>query len=276
MKQIIVADSQGFCSGVRKAIDTVRKYPKVSILGELIHNKHVVGELEKENKKVIYDVTGKEDHPIVISAHGIHIETLKKLKDLGLEVIDTTCPLVVNIYRKGLELEQNGFHVLIIGDKNHVEVQGIASRLKNPIIVDSEEELSLVELPEKVGVICQSTCLTDKFEYFARLIGQKVPDTKIASTICNATIKHQSGARSLSEKVDIMIVVGDYSSSNTKKLAVLTSRYVETHHVETAHDLLKQWFSKKNTVGIAAGASTPDSIIEEVKSGIWEMLGTSV
>lgn len=271
MKKVIIAEAQGFCSGVRRALNIVSQYQEVSILGSLIHNKQVVHMLEQQGKKIVDSVTGNEKHPIVITAHGTKSGEIERLRSLGLKVVDTTCPLVASIYRTGKQLEREGYRVLIIGDRDHVEVQGIASRLSKPIIINGEDEAINIELPERAGIICQSTYLLSKFEGIVQRIGERVPDIKVYNTICHPTLRRQEAARELAQKVDIMIVIGDYHSSNTKSLAELTAQYAKTYHIETSDDIRDEWFTGKNIVGITAGASTPDWIIDEVKGLIAEI-----
>ena len=268
MKNIVVAEAQGFCWGVRRALEIVEDHGPVSILGDLIHNKQVVGRLEAKGKKVVHEITGKEDHPIVITAHGTTIENFEKIKGFELELVDTTCPLVFSIYDEGHNLEENGYAILIIGDRNHVEVKGIASRMHNPIIVNNEEELAQVELPEKVGIICQSTFSPKKFDQLVDEVERRCSDVEAINTICHPTKRRQIAAEKLAQQVEVMVVVGGYHSSNTKKLAVMASQFVETHHVETAEELEPEWFAGKEEIGITAGASTADWIIEAVEKRI--------
>ena len=268
MRNITVAEAQGFCWGVERALDIVDQYDQVSILGDLIHNKQVVADLEKNNKKIVHEITGHENHPIVITAHGTRIENFEKIASFNLEVVDTTCPLVSVIYNAGAKLESEGYRILIIGDKNHIEVQGIASRLMDPIIVNNQEEVISKDLPEKIGVVSQSTFSPEKFDKIVDAIQQKVEDVRVRNTICSPTKKRQISAEKLAKKVDIMIVIGGYHSSNTKKLAELTSKYVETHHIETEEQLVPDWFISKKEIGITAGASTADWIIEKVRGKI--------
>ena len=270
MKNIIVAEAQGFCWGVRRALDIVDQHGAVSILGDLIHNKQVVSQLEKKGKKVIHEVTGEEGTPIVITAHGTDIKNFRLLEDLEMRVVDTTCPLVSKIYEVGHQLESEGYQILIIGDRNHVEVKGIASRMKDPIVVNDEAELVAVKLPSKVGVISQSTFSQQKFDKLVALIAQSVDNLKINNTICAPTKKRQLAAEELAKKVDIMVVVGGFHSSNTKKLHAMAQQHVESHHIETKNDLAAEWFLGKQEIGIIAGASTADWIIEEVCSQIRE------
>ncbi len=268
MKHIIVAEAQGFCWGVRRALNIVDEYGPVSILGDLIHNKQVVQELELKNKRVIHDVSGEETTPIVITAHGTTESQLTKLDSLKMDVVDTTCPLVSAIYQAGKKLETDGFQIVIIGDKEHIEVKGIASRMKHPIILNSEKDVAEATFPIKVGVISQSTFSPNKFDLLVELIRKEVNEVKIRNTICAPTKNRQIAAEELAQIVDIMIVIGGYHSSNTKKLVELSQQYVDSYHIETKKDISPGWFDDKFEIGIIAGASTPDWIIEEVYQAI--------
>jgi len=268
MRNVIVADSQGFCWGVRRALDIIEEADKAYILGDLIHNKQVVEKLAEQNKKIIREVKGNEDAPIYITAHGNEIEKFEQLEKLGSEVIDTTCPLVTVIYKKGVKLEKTGRRIVIIGDRNHIEVKGIASRMQDPIYVNSIEDVENTEFPAKIGIISQSTYSTKKFEKLSSLLQEKVEDVEIRNTICSPTVKRQVAAEELAQKVDLMIVIGGYHSSNTVKLKEVALEYVEAHHIETAEELKNEWFTGKQNIGITAGASTPDWIINEIKDKI--------
>lgn len=268
MKNIIVAEAQGFCWGVRRALDIVEDHGSVSILGDLIHNKQVVQKLEAKGKKVIHEVTGQEENPIVITAHGTTVENIETIKAYNKELIDTTCPLVSNIYEAGEEYEDQGYRILILGDRNHVEVKGIASRMHEPIIANSPEELATTDLPQKVGIICQSTFSPNVYDKMVASVHSRCADVVVKDTICSPTKKRQGAAEKLAQQVEVMVVVGGFHSSNTKKLAIMASKYVETHHVETADQLEEAWFAGKTEIGITAGASTADWIIEEVSEKI--------
>ena len=268
MRDIVVADAQGFCIGVRKALEIVERYDKVFIFGDLIHNKQVVQNLEKKDKKVIHQITGKEEVPIVITAHGTRVEHFEKFKELNLDIVDTTCPLVGVIYKEGIQLQDEGYQIVIIGDNKHIEVQGIASRMREPIIIDKESEVEEQKFPDKIGIICQSTYSMKKFEQLVRKIKTKAKEVKVRNTICAPTLKRQVAAEELAQVVEIMIVVGGFHSSNTKKLAELARKHVVTYHIETADELERVWFDNKKRIGITAGASTPDWIIEKVRETI--------
>ena len=264
MKKIIVAEAQGFCWGVRRALEIVDEHGPVSILGDLIHNKQVVKKLEAKGKYVIHEVTKEEKNPVVVTAHGTTIENFELIESLDKQLLDTTCPLVATIYDEGKTMESQGAQVLIIGDRNHVEVKGIASRMHNPLIANDETELASLELPEKVGIICQSTFSPKKFDLLVEKVQDSCKEVLVKNTICHPTKRRQLAAERLVKQVDIMIVIGGFHSSNTKKLAALAEQYVETHHVETAEQIEENWFTGKNEIGITAGASTADWIIEEI------------
>ena len=264
MKNIVVAEEQGFCWGVRRALEIVNKFDEVLILGDLIHNKQVVDELEKNNKKVIKNVTGDEKVPVVITAHGTSIDNIRLMEGHQLEIVDTTCPLVSSIYRAGEKLEAEGYQILILGDADHVEVKGIASRMINPIIINSESDIEQLELPERLGVISQSTFSVKKFDKIVEKLKTVVKDVKVRKTICSPTKNRQAAAEKLAKKVEVMVVIGGYHSSNTKKLVELTRKYVESYHIETADQLDEKWFLGKTEIGITAGASTADWVIKDV------------
>ena len=264
MKHVIIAEAQGFCWGVRRALEIVNQHRSLSIFGDLIHNKQVVAELEKNDKNVVQEITANEKNPIVITAHGTNISNIAKIKSLEKILIDTTCPLVSAIYRAGEALQKEGYHILIIGDRKHVEVKGIASRMHQPIIVNNEEELEKSELPEKIGIICQSTFSSTKYERMIDFIKSRSKDVKAKNTICSPTRKRQEAAEKLAKQVEVMVVIGGFHSSNTKKLVELTQQYVDSYHIETADQLKPEWFKGKIEIGITAGASTADWVIKDV------------
>jgi len=272
VNKIIKAKHLGFCKGAKEALNEVMKYPKAYILGDVVHNKQVMSLLAKKNKKVIRAVTGKEDRPIVITAHGATIQEFKKLNNLNLKIVDTTCKMVKAIYRVGLKLESEGYKICILGDKNHVEIKGIASRLKEPIIVGSLARLCVIAPNVKLGVISQSTFSSEKFSVMAELISNRFPQSKVVNTICGATIKRQQAAEELAKQVDLMVVIGGEESSNTIKLHMISSGHTESRHIQEARQLKGEWFICKKVIGITAGASTPDWIIDDVYQRIAELI----
>jgi 4-hydroxy-3-methylbut-2-enyl diphosphate reductase len=265
-REILVAAAAGFCFGVKRAIQKAETMDRAFIFGSLIHNPQEVARLASLNKKIVHTLEEVEDNKVVITAHGLDINKLNDIKEKGLEIIDTTCPLVTKIYNEGLKLQEQGLQIVIIGDPQHVEVKGIASRMKNPIIVYHEEDIAHVPEGSRVGVVCQSTLLMEKFDAFVSLLKARCSEVIPVNTICKPTKDRQSAAATLSKQVHIMIVIGGRNSSNTHKLADTCQAFLphSTYHIETAQELDSKWFEGKTKVGITAGASTPDYLIDEV------------
>jgi len=269
-REIQIANAAGFCFGVKKAIQKAETMDRAFIFGSLIHNPQEVARLASLNKKIIHSLDEIEDNRVVITAHGLDINVIGQMKEKNLEIIDTTCPLVTKIYNEGKKLEGQGLQIVIIGDPKHVEVKGIASRMKNPIIIYHEEDIANVPAGIKIGVVCQSTLLMEKFDKFVALLKARCSEVVPINTICKPTKDRQSAAAALSKQVDIMIVIGGRNSSNTHKLAETCEFNLPnaTYHIETAQELDPKWFEGKNKVGITAGASTPDYLIEECIAAI--------
>jgi 4-hydroxy-3-methylbut-2-enyl diphosphate reductase len=193
------------------------------------------------------------------------------MKAREMEIVDTTCPLVTHIYRSGWKLQEQGLKVVIVGDPKHVEVKGIASRMDNPIIVYKEEDVEQVPIGSRIGVVSQSTLLLEKFDHFVELLKSRAGEMVAINTICKPTKDRQTAAKALSQEVDVMVVIGGYNSSNTHKLADVAAERLgkqDTHHIETAQELEPRWFEGKKHVGVTAGASTPDYLIQEVVRAI--------
>jgi 4-hydroxy-3-methylbut-2-enyl diphosphate reductase len=265
-REIQIASAAGFCFGVKKAIQKAETMEKAFIFGSLIHNPQEVARLASLNKKIVHSLEEVEDNQVVITAHGLDVNIINQMKQKGLEIVDTTCPLVTRIYNEGLKLESQGLQIVIIGDPKHVEVKGIASRMKNPIIIYHEEDIVNVPEGAQIGVICQSTLLMEKFDLFVNLLKTRCTQMVPVNTICKPTKDRQSSVATLSKQMEIMIVIGGRNSSNTHKLADTCKMNLpnDTYHIETAQEMEPKWFKGKTKVGITAGASTPDYLIEEV------------
>ena len=265
-REIQIATAAGFCFGVKRAIQKAETMQKAFIFGSLIHNPQEVARLASVNKKIVHNLDDVEDKQVVITAHGLDINVLDEMKQRNFDIVDTTCPLVTKIYNEGLKLESQGLQIVIVGDPNHVEVKGIASRMKNPIIIYHEEDIETVPEKTRVGVVCQSTLLMEKFDAFVSLLKNRCTEVVPINTICKPTKDRQTSAASLSKSMDIMIVIGGRNSSNTHKLADTCKMNLpnDTYHIETAQEMNPQWFEGKQKVGITAGASTPDYLIDEV------------
>lgn len=263
-REILIANAAGFCTGVKRAIQKAEELPRAAIFGSLIHNPQEVARLERENKRMVKSAADIASDPVVITAHGLDVNVLEGLKK-DHQVVDLTCPLVTNIYKAGHDLEAKGLRIVIVGDPNHVEVKGIASRMKDPLIVNKPEDVERIPADAAIGVICQSTLLMDKFGKMVDLLKARCARVEAVSTICKPTQRRQQSADELSRTVEVMIVIGGRNSSNTHKLAETCAVHLPeaTHHVETAQELDPAWFKGKTRVGITAGASTPDYLIRE-------------
>jgi 4-hydroxy-3-methylbut-2-enyl diphosphate reductase len=266
-RKITLADAAGFCFGVKKAIDVAEKMDEAYIFGSLIHNPQEVARLDAAGKHIVQSLDAVVGNRVVITAHGLDIKKIDDMKGRNMEIVDTTCPLVTRIYKDGLKLEAAGLQLVIIGDPNHVEVKGIASRMKNPIIIYKDEDIEKVPQGSRVGVVCQSTLFLSKFDRFVESLKARCESVEAINTICKPTKDRQNAAQALSKEVDVMVVIGGYNSSNTHKLAEVAIQRLgkeNTHHIETAQELQSGWFQGKNHVGVTAGASTPDYLIQEV------------
>ena len=271
--QIIIADNSGFCFGVKRSVDlanqaldsTKEKYT----VGPLIHNPQLVGKLEEEGLKVITkeEVLNIKDSLILIRAHGESADFKKALVENGNEILDATCPVLTNIYKKIMKKEEEGYQVIIIGDRNHPEIKAMDSYLKDGIIITNETEAKNIRCKKPIYVVSQTTNRSDFYYNVANILKDNNDSVVIDNTICNATKLRQDSAKDLAKDVDCMIVVGGFNSSNTNKLYDVASLYNNNvFRIETVKDLPLQKLSEFKKIGIIAGASTPDEIIEEVVS----------
>ena len=269
--KIIVAKNSGFCNGVRRSVDLANKTSEKNIktytLGPLVHNPTQVKMLEKKGVSVVdeNEVLKIKNSQIVIRSHGVSEKLKENLKNNSNEVVDATCPVLLNIYKKIIEKEKEGYTVVIIGDKEHPEIKAMASYVNNGIIIKDETEAKNITNMSKLYVVSQTTNRIDFFENIAHELEKTNDDVVIENTICNATRLRQEACKSLSKEVDCMIVVGGFNSSNTNKLYQIAQKYCENvQRIETVKDLPLQKLSNFNIIGVIAGASTPDQVIEEV------------
>jgi len=269
MKLIIAKDS-GYCFGVRDAVDlaykTAEESGDVYMLGNIVHNENVVKDLETVGAKVVRTLDDVPDKkPILFRAHGTSIDVWNKAKDKGMNIIDATCPLVKEIHNEVKALELEGRGIIIIGDHGHDEVIGIASQVKNPFIVSSAEEAQNLRKMKKVGVVSQSTQTIENVQTIINIIMTKAFDLRFVNTICFPTKRNQQQLKDLSEKCDVMLIIGSFTSANSKRLHQLAlERNKKSYQVTCVDDIESDWFNNAETVGITAGASTPDSIIQDV------------
>ncbi len=270
--KVTIAKSSGFCFGVRRAID-LSKYlasskDNVYVLGDVVHNTFVVKDLEDMGLKKIKQIRKQKKNPIlIIRAHGATKNTFEKAIASGYKVVDATCPMVQDIYKIGRKLEKNN-KIIIIGDKNHDEVKGIAGQLKKrSIVIESPKDVTAKKLSsiKKAAVITQSTQSIENIEAIMGKLAAVIPDVTLHNTTCRTTIIKQQEIKSLPKKNDVIIIVGSRTSANTKRLYEISRTLnKKTHWVGSAKDLKKAWFKGAEKVGIMSGASTPDKITQEI------------
>lgn len=280
--EVIRAKTAGFCFGVKRAVETVyeqvRQNPerkKIYTYGPIIHNAEVVKDLEKRGVKVIKteeELDALEDGIIIIRSHGIEERVYKKMEDKNLDIVDATCPFVKKIHNIVKKESEAGKHIIIIGNPEHPEVVGIKGWAGNSVTViqtPQEAEKFVLSEKKKICIVSQTTFNYNKFQDLVEIISKKSYDINVLNTICNATKERQSEAHTIAEKVDAMIVIGDKHSSNTQKLFEICRKACkDTYYIQTLEDLDLNQLRSVETVGITAGASTPNNIIEEVQSNV--------
>lgn len=282
MKKVILAKSAGFCFGVQRAVDTVYELigeKNVYTYGPIIHNEEVVRDLEDKGVGVIDDGHVEnipKDSTVVIRSHGVAESVYDGIKLKDAKVVDATCPFVLKIHNIVRKQSEDGAQIVIIGNENHPEVQGIMGWCVNtPIVVDTAkkaQEISL-DLNKNVCIVSQTTFNYNKFKELVEIIEKKGYNTIISNTICNATEERQTEAREIAKQADAMIVIGGRSSSNTRKLyEICKSECENTYYIQTISDLDLSVLAMAECIGITAGASTPNNIIEEVYTNVRDEL----
>jgi len=274
--KITVAKTAGFCFGVKRAVDEVYRQIETGLkpvytYGPVIHNEQVMEKLEKKGVRVIRgeeelsDVSGGT---IIIRAHGIGRDLEEKLRKTGCRIVDATCPFVKKIHEIVDQESKNGVTVIIAGNPDHPEVRGIKGWTNGPsFVVQTKEELEALKLPEgaRAILVAQTTFNLQKFQELVEIFKKKRYYDRVVNTVCNATAERQTEALQISETVDAMLVIGGKHSSNTQKLCEICRTHCRnTYFIETLVDLEDKPFQSFCHVGITAGASTPNQIIEEV------------
>tara|TARA_B100001142_G_scaffold327260_1_gene384456 strand:+ start:523 stop:1368 length:846 start_codon:yes stop_codon:yes gene_type:complete len=272
--KITVAKDAGYCFGVRDAVnlayDASDRYGEVYMLGDIVHNENVVKDLENAGAKVVETLDDiPKDKPVLLRAHGTINETWNEAKAKNLNIIDATCPLVHEIHREVKMLEEEGRKIVIIGDHGHDEVNAIADQVSNPTIVASKEEALKIKRTRKIGIVCQSTQMIENVQEIINTLMTRIVDIRFINTICYPTKRNHDQIKDLAKTSDLMIIIGSFTSANSKRLTELAKqRNDKTYQVTCAEDLEKKWFDGVESVGISAGASTPDYLIDGVKNKI--------
>ncbi len=284
MSNIRVAESAGFCFGVKRAIEmayeAIGVEPKLYSYGQLIHNKTVTDDLASKGLQIVEDLDGLTEGTLLIRSHGVGKALYDEAEAKGLKILDGTCPFVKKIHNIVHEKLADGMGIIIVGDGTHPEVIGINGWCENAaVILEDEEAAKTKEIPEKekYAVVVQTTFRQAKFDKILGILQDRGINMEVHNTICSATEKRQTEAEELSKTVDKMIVIGGKNSSNTQKLVEICAKNCgNTVHIETICDLVLNNFGKDDKIGITAGASTPPAIIKEVVVTMSEALENAV
>ncbi|MBF6600569.1 MAG: 4-hydroxy-3-methylbut-2-enyl diphosphate reductase [Dehalococcoidia bacterium] len=281
---MIRARELGFCMGVRRAVEMMEaaagELGPITSLGSTVHNPQVVERLRGHGVDVIATLEQADARPVAITAHGVGPQVLRELEARGASVVDTTCPIVTRAQQWAKKLSDEGFGVIVYGDPEHKEVRGILGWTNGKMLtMQHESELDAplpAWMPSRVGVLSQTT---ETEAHFARFVQrllvthmERISELRVINTLCNATTSQQAATEELAQHVDLMLVVGGRESANTCHLADVAREHgVETHHVESAYELDAAWLAGRERVGVAAGASTPDAVIDDVVARLHEL-----
>ena len=277
--EVILAKSAGFCFGVERAVDMVYQQVeegngRIYTYGPIIHNEEVVNDLAQKGVKVIdrrEDLENCKDGTVILRSHGIGKDVYDLLEQEKIRYVDATCPFVLKIHRLVEKYSKEDYHVVIIGNSTHPEVQGIkgwSSKPEETTVISTREEAEKfsLEKQKKICIVSQTTFNNNKFKELVEIITEKGYDIIVLNTICNATQERQAEAKEIAGQVDAMIVIGGKNSSNTQKLFEICKKECEnTCYIQTLEDLDLSKLQSINSLGITAGASTPNKIIEEVQ-----------
>lgn len=280
--QVKVAKSAGFCFGVKRAVDTVYQQAQqnqgiIYTYGPIIHNEEVVNDLEEKGIKIIEtkeELKNCKLGTVIIRSHGVGKEIYDILEENNIPYVDATCPFVLKIHRIVEKHSQDGCHVIIIGNSTHPEVEGIkgwsCNLAETTIVSDASEAREFVlKEAKKICLVVQTTFNNKKFKELVEIMAEKGYDIIVLNTICNATLERQAEASQIAGEVDAMIVIGGRNSSNTQKLFEICKKECEnTCYIQTLKDLDLSKLQCISSVGITAGASTPNNIIEEVQKNV--------
>jgi 4-hydroxy-3-methylbut-2-enyl diphosphate reductase len=277
--KVSLANALGTCFGVQDAINlamTPDFGADLTIVGQLVHNPQVNESLKKNGVSLVNDIDAMDQiktKKVMITAHGAAETTKKKLSDAGHTVFDASCPLVMRVHKTIKSMVQKDYFPVVIGQQDHVEVKGIVGDLEDFLVINNMNDLEKIKRAGKrrLGIVSQTTLQVEKAEHLVSKIRnlECVDEVYFVNTICQPTRDRQIAVRDLADQVDIMIVIGGYNSSNTKKLVqVCEEKNIQAYHIESFSQLEGDWFHNKNHVGITAGTSTPEYVINEVHEAI--------
>ena len=267
--KLVKAAHLGMCFGVRDAIELALKQTEpVTILGELVHNQTVLNQLRSRGVRMEQDLAAVQTDQVMITAHGTSQRVVAEIGRRGLKVIEATCPLVHFAHHAVARLVSDGFHPIIIGQRDHAEVRGLTGDLKEFDVVNAEEDILQLTEHARLGIAAQTTQPIEKVRCLVALIENRFPSATVQfiDTVCQPTKQRQSAALDLAKISDVVIVIGGANSNNTRELAATCRRHcARVHQVQDATGLRSIWFTDADTIGLTAGTSTPDAIVQQVE-----------
>ncbi len=276
--KIFIAKSAGFCFGVKRAIKEAEKSRKGSTtriytLGPIIHNPQVVKKLEESNIFACDEIEEMESGTVIIRSHGVRLDELHRAAEKGLDIVDATCPFVKKAQELVSSLSEEGYFVVVVGQRHHPEVKGLISYGHSDIMIaETPEELYDMPSSKKIGIVAQTTLPMSKLEAVVLFCLTRASELKVYNTICNATSIRQEESIELAKRVDRMIVVGGRNSANTNRLVEICREIQpRTSHIEVASEIAPDWLDGAESIGVTSGASTPNWVIEEVLERIEEI-----
>ena len=274
--RLLRATHLGMCFGVRDAIALALAHADagpLTILGDLVHNPTVLRALEAKGIAVAQEAADVKTPTVMVTAHGTSERSLARSRALGLTVVEATCPLVRVAHRAVAALARDGYHIVIVGQRDHVEVRGLTGDLDCCDVVLADEDVFALEEHPRIGIAAQTTQAVEKVRRLVALIRRRFPrsEVRFLDTVCKPTKERQSAAIEMARQADVVIVVGGRSSNNTRELVKTCARFgARVHHVQTEADVRAEWFEGAEVVGLTAGTSTPDDVIDAVEARIRE------
>jgi 4-hydroxy-3-methylbut-2-en-1-yl diphosphate reductase len=269
--RILRANHLGMCFGVRDAIELALNQSAtepLTVLGDLVHNETVLAELRFRGIQIAQGVAAVDTRTVMITAHGASNAAMGRVRERGLKVMEATCPLVHVAHRAVARLVRDGYHPVIVGKREHVEVRGMTEDLGEFDVVLSEADILGLRERARFGVAAQTTQPTEKVRGLVELIRRRFPasEVRFVDTVCQPTKQRQNSAIELARQADVVVVIGGAQSNNTQELVRTCSRYCgRVHHVQRVNDMREEWFEGVQTVGVTAGTSTPDASISEIE-----------
>ena len=274
--KIELAESYGFCFGVKRAIKIAEENKNAATYGPLIHNSKEIARLDRDYQVGLVEdfTTFQPGDKAIVRTHGIVKEELAALKATGVDVVDATCPFVTKPQEIAQEMSEAGYSVVIFGDEKHPEIKGVKSYATNgATVVTNVTDLENLKLHERIALIAQTTRKVEDYMEIANYLIPRHKEVRVFNTICNATFENQDAVRKLSKKADVMVIIGGKNSSNTKQLFNIAQEHCSnSYHIEDEREIDISWFENKKLCGISAGASTPYWIIQNVVDAIEKSL----